>query len=77
MPEIEDQRPAAEIRQDLLGSPHEGIAPDIPETLPSDAQQLSPEDIGRLTAAAVDKIDDTQLAKALQVVSSEQVASTR
>jgi carboxyl-terminal processing protease len=56
---------------------HEGIAPDVPETLPSDVQPLSPEDIGRLTAAAVGKIDDTQLAKALQVVSGEQVASTR
>ena len=56
---------------------HEGIAPDVPETLPSDVQPLSPEDIGRLTAAAVGRIGDTQLAKALQVVSGEQVASTR
>ena len=56
---------------------HEGIAPDVPAALPSDVQPLSPEDIGRLTAAAVGKIDDTQLAKALQVVSTQQVASTR
>jgi carboxyl-terminal processing protease len=56
---------------------HEGIAPDVPAALPSDVQPLSPEDVGRLTAAAVGRIDDSQLAKALEIVSSEQVASTR
>jgi carboxyl-terminal processing protease len=56
---------------------HEGIAPDVPIALPSDVQPLSPEDIGRLNAAAVGRIDDTQLARAFEVVSTEQVASTR
>lgn len=56
---------------------HEGIAPDVPIALPADVEPLSPESIARLTAAAVGSIDDTQLAKALDVVSTEQVASTR
>jgi carboxyl-terminal processing protease len=55
---------------------HEGIAPDVSITLPNDVRPLSPEDIGRLTAAAVGKIQDAQLARALEVVSTERVAST-
>ena len=54
-----------------------GHRPGRPSRPASDVQPLSPEDIGRLTAAAVGTIDDTQLAKALQVVSTQQVASTR
>jgi carboxyl-terminal processing protease len=56
---------------------HEGIAPDVPIAMPADVDPLSPEDVRRLTSAAVRSIDDTQLAKALDVVSTEQVASTR
>ena len=56
---------------------HEGIAPDVPIAMPADTEPLSPEDVAKLTAAAVGSIDDTQLAKALEVVSTQQVASTR
>lgn len=56
---------------------HEGIAPDVPITMPADVDPLSPEDVARLTSATVGSIDDTQLAKALEVVSTQQVASTR
>jgi hypothetical protein len=38
---------------------------------------LSPDDIGRLTGAGIGTIKDSQLAKALEVVSAERVASTR
>ena len=56
---------------------HEGIAPDVSIVLPNDVQPLTPEDIGRLAGPAVGNIKDTQLAKALEVVSAERVASTR
>jgi carboxyl-terminal processing protease len=55
---------------------HEGVAPDVPIALPDEIQPLSPDDIGRLTAAAVGSMTDTQLAKALEVVAGEQVAAT-
>jgi carboxyl-terminal processing protease len=55
---------------------HEGIAPDVPVALPEGIQPLSPDDIAKLTAAAVGSIDDAQLAKALEVVGTEQVAAT-
>ncbi len=55
---------------------HEGIAPDEPVALPDGVQALGPDDIAKLTAAAIDSIDDTQLAKALEVVGNEQVATT-
>jgi carboxyl-terminal processing protease len=54
---------------------HEGIAPDVPIALPDGVQPLGPDDIAKLTAAAVDSIDDTQLDKALEVVGNEQVAA--
>ncbi len=54
---------------------HEGIAPDVPVALPTETQPLSPEDVARLTAAAVGSIDDTQLARALELVRTEQVAT--
>jgi carboxyl-terminal processing protease len=53
---------------------HEGIAPDVSIALPDGVQPLSPADVARLTAAAVGSIDDAQLAKALEVVSTQQVA---
>ena len=37
---------------------------------------MTPEDISRLAPADVGKIQDPQLAKALEIVSSERVAST-
>jgi len=55
---------------------HEGIAPDVPIALPDGVLPLSPEDIAKLTAATIDSIDDTQLAKALEIVATEQVATT-
>ena len=56
---------------------HEGIAPDVSIILPNDVQPLTPDDIRRLAAADVAKVQDTQLAKALEIVSTERVASTR
>ncbi|MFL5686764.1 MAG: S41 family peptidase [Chloroflexota bacterium] len=56
---------------------HEGIAPDVSILLPNGVQPLTPDDIGRLTGAGVGKIPDSQLAKALELVSAERVASTR
>jgi hypothetical protein len=43
--------------------------------MPSGVQPLSPDDVGRLTGAGVSTIKDTQLAKALELVSAERVAS--
>jgi carboxyl-terminal processing protease len=54
---------------------HEGIAPDVSIALPEGVEPLSPDDVARLTAAAVGSIDDAQLAKALEVVSEQQVAA--
>jgi hypothetical protein len=48
----------------------------VPVALPEGIQPLSPDDIAKLTAAAVDSIDDAQLAKALEVVGDELVAAT-
>jgi carboxyl-terminal processing protease len=56
---------------------HEGIAPDVPIAMPADVEPLSPDDIARLTAGTVASIEDSQLAKAFEVVSTQQVASTR
>ncbi len=53
---------------------HEGIAPDVPITLPDGVQPLGPDDVARLTAAAVGSIADTQLARALDVVADAPVA---
>jgi carboxyl-terminal processing protease len=53
---------------------HEGIAPDVPIALPDGVQPLTPDDVARLTAATVDSITDAQLAKALEIVSTQQVA---
>jgi carboxyl-terminal processing protease len=54
---------------------HEGIAPDVSIVMPSGVQPLSPDDVGRLTAGGIATIKDTQLAKALKLVSAERVAS--
>ena len=55
---------------------HEGIAPDVPVALPDGVTPLSPDDVKALTAAAVGSMTDTQLAKAIDVVSTQQVATT-
>jgi carboxyl-terminal processing protease len=54
---------------------HEGIAPDVPIALGEGIEPLSPEDVARLTETSVDSIADPQLAKAFEVVESEQVAA--
>jgi carboxyl-terminal processing protease len=54
---------------------HEGIAPDVPIALPDGVEPLSPDDVARLTAATVDSMTDTQLAKALEVVATERIAT--
>jgi C-terminal processing protease CtpA/Prc len=54
---------------------HEGIAPDVPIALPDGVQPLSPDDVARLTAATVGSMTDTQLAKALEIVGAEAVAT--
>jgi carboxyl-terminal processing protease len=55
---------------------HEGIAPDVPVTLPEGVVPLTPDAVGKLTAAEVRSIKDTQLAKALEIVASEAVAGS-
>ena len=53
---------------------HEGIAPDIPVTLPEGVAPLTPDDVRDLSAAEVDAMPDAQLAKALELVAAEAVA---
>ena len=53
---------------------HEGIAPDVSVALPDDISSMTPEEIGALTATGVQDIDDTQLARALEIVKTEAVA---
>jgi carboxyl-terminal processing protease len=54
---------------------HEGIAPDVPVKLPEGQNLLTPDDVTRLTAAQARRLPDTQLAKALEVVSTEATAA--
>ena len=54
---------------------HEGIAPDVSIVMPSGVQPLSPDDVARLTGPSIATMKDTQLAKALELVSAERVAS--
>jgi carboxyl-terminal processing protease len=54
---------------------HEGIAPDEPVALPDGSVPLAPDDVRDLTAAEVGTIGDAQLAKALEIVTAEAVAS--
>ena len=53
---------------------HEGIAPDVPVTLPEGVVPLSPDDVRELTPAEVKSMQDAQLAKALEIVATEAVA---
>ena len=50
---------------------HEGIAPDVPVTMPDGVVALTPDDVRALTAARVASMTDTQLAKALEIVATE------
>ncbi len=50
---------------------HEGIAPDVPVTLPDGDVPLSPDDVQRLTPAEVGSMQDLQLSKALEIVAAE------
>jgi carboxyl-terminal processing protease len=50
---------------------HEGIAPDVPVTLPDGVVPLTPDDVRAMTPADVTAIKDAQLAKALEVVAAE------
>ena len=53
---------------------HEGIAPDVPVTLPDGVVPLTPDDVEALTPAEVGSMPDTQLSKALEIVATEAVA---
>jgi carboxyl-terminal processing protease len=53
---------------------HQGIAPDVPVAMPTGVTPLSPDDVKGLTPAAVSSMTDAQLAKALELVATEQVA---
>lgn len=55
---------------------HEGIAPDVPVTLPDDATPLTPDTIGDLTAEELEAATDTQFLRALEIVSGEAVAAS-
>ena len=54
---------------------HEGIAPDVAVTLPDGVVPLTPDDVRDLTPAEVGGTQDAQLAKALEAVTTESVAS--
>jgi carboxyl-terminal processing protease len=53
---------------------HEGIAPDVPVKLPEGQNPLTPDDVTKLTAAQARRLPDTQLAKAVEIVSTEATA---
>ncbi len=54
---------------------HEGIAPDDPVTMPDGVVPLMPDDVRDLTPAEVGRVDDAPLAKALEIIATEAVAS--
>jgi carboxyl-terminal processing protease len=54
---------------------HEGIAPDVPATLPDGVVPLDPDDVRDLTPAEVKSMQDAQLARALEIVASEAAPS--
>ena len=55
---------------------HEGIAPDVPATLPEDVVPLSPDDVRGMSPAEVAAMKDSQLAKALEIVATEPAPSS-
>jgi carboxyl-terminal processing protease len=54
---------------------HEGIAPDVPVALGEGVVPLTPDDVRALTAAAAASLTDPQLARAVELVSAEEVAA--
>src|SRR5688500_5807975 len=50
---------------------HEGIAPDVPVTMPDGVVPLTPDDVRDLTPAEVTSMQDAQLASALGIVATE------
>lgn len=51
---------------------HEGIAPDVEVSQAEEAQVLTPDDVRSMTAAEIAATTDAQLAKALELVASEE-----
>ncbi len=56
---------------------HEGIAPDATVAQPEDGVGLTPDDLKGMTPAQVKAMKDAQLAKALELVAAESVASKK
>ena len=54
---------------------HEGIAPDVPVTRPTDVRPLTPDQVSKMTPAEVAAMKDPQLKKALDVVATEPAPS--
>lgn len=54
---------------------HEGIAPDVPVAMAEGAIPLTPEEIAALTPGEAATVGDTQVARALEIVANEAVAS--
>ena len=50
---------------------HEGIAPDVPVTLPDGIEPLTTDDVSKLSPAGVDSMTDAQLSRALEIVAAE------
>ena len=55
---------------------HEGIAPDDAVARPDGVDPLTPDDVRAMTPAQVDAMTDPQLARALELVARESVATT-
>ena len=55
---------------------HEGIAPDVPVTLPDGVVPLTPDDVRSMSAAEVRSMQDAQLARALEIVATEAAPGT-
>jgi carboxyl-terminal processing protease len=56
---------------------HEGIAPDVTVAQPEDGVGLTPDDLKGMTPAQVKAMKDAQLAKALELVAAETIASKK
>ena len=54
---------------------HEGIAPDVAVTMPDGVEPLTPDDVRELTPAEVTSMEDAQLARALETVATEAMAT--
>jgi carboxyl-terminal processing protease len=54
---------------------HQGIAPDVPVTMPEGVVPMTPDDVRGLTLAAVHSMADVQLARAIDLVANEAVGA--